>query len=178
MSKSQSGAIMRKALFSALSAILIAGCTHSPIPEGYSGPTAQISDSQTRRGSTSADFFYVSAINGVSIDNSLDATVRTNEDRGFAMDPVVLTRKIPAQPATFAIKGRTHYAAPILELANPVYQVSGTTSFAPVPNSTYVVKGVLGENYSAVWIADAVTGAVMGQKVEVRGSSSLGILEK
>jgi hypothetical protein len=158
--------------------LLLAACTTNPVPEGYKGPLAHIADSEVACGKTGADFFFLSEVNGKRIDDSLAATSMANSGRGFAMTPVTLGREVPAQPSTFTIIGRTHYAAPIIALFRRVYEVSGETRFTPLPDHSYVVKGVLGENYSAVWIEDRKTGELVGQKVEVKGSSSLGILEK
>lgn len=94
------------------------------------------------------------------------------------MTPAVIGRSVAAEASTFTIVGRTHYAAPILELLNKTYEISGETKFAPEPNGYYMVKGVLGDNYSAVWIEEISTGAVVGQKIEVKGSTALGILQK
>lgn len=86
-------------------------------------------------------------------------------------------RPVPAQPASFTIVGRTHYAAPILEMINRVYEVSGEINFSPLPDRSYTVKGVLGHDYSAVWIEDD-KGTVVAKKIEVQGSAALGLLQK
>jgi hypothetical protein len=157
---------------------LLAACTTNPIPPGYMGPIARIQDSETSRGKVGGDFFFLSQIDGHDISDSLTATRTANYGQGFSMNPVSLGRDIPAQPAHFTIIGRTHFAAPIIELVRTVYQISGETDFTPLADHVYVVKGVLGEDYSAVWIEDAATGAVAGQKIEKHGSSALGVLEK
>lgn len=166
--------------FAALAAVavLLAGCTSNPIPEGYTGPVAHITDSWTARSGSGVDIFYLSKVDDRRIDDSLAATTSANSGRGFQMSPVVIGRNVPARATTFTIVGRTHYAAPILELMNAVYEISGQTSFTPQPNQSYVVRGVLGDDYSAVWIAEAGSGNPVGQKVEIKGSSKLGILAK
>lgn len=161
-----------------LFALLLAACATKPVPDGYSGPVAHVRDSMTPRSGTSADFFYMSDINGRRIDNSVTATERANYGRGMRMDPVVMGRDIPAEPSTFRIVGRTHHAAPILALMNKVYEVAGETKFAPDPGHAYIVKGVLGDSYSAVWVEDIATGAQIGDKIEIKGSSTLGIFQK
>lgn len=156
----------------------LAGCATNPIPDGYTGPTAQFADSVMTRGMSSGDFFYLEKIDGKSIENSLGATLSANYGQGFRMTPVVKRRAVPAAEASFTIVARTHYAAPILVLANKIYQVRGDVRFTPEPNGSYVVKGVLGPDYSAVWIEDSRIGAMVGQKVEVQGSATLGFFEK
>jgi len=148
------------------------------VPDGYTGPLAKIQDTFTPRSDRAADFFILDRVSGKQVDNALRATTMQNQGRGFAMDVVGYTRDVPAVAAIFSIKGRTHYAAPILELTNKVYQVKGDISFAPQTNRTYVVRGVLGPDYSAVWIEEAETKAVIGNKIEIKGDASLGALEK
>ena len=170
---------MGRSLAIVLAAIaLLAACTTNPIPEGYTGPRARIADSMTGRSVHSVDFFYLSAIDGRSVDNNLSATQTANYGRGFQMTPSAYGRDVPARPSTYTIVGRTHYAAPILELLNRVYEVSGDVNFTPVPDRSYVVKGVLGDDYSAVWIEEVRTGQLVTKKIEVKGSAALGILAK
>lgn len=157
----------------------ISGCaTYSPIPDGYTGPRAMIKDSVNIHSSTKVDFFSVEAVDGQTIENSRIKTRQVNQGRGMFMSPVIVGREIPARPTTLKIVGRTEYGAPILALMKAVYQVKGDIQFEPEANKSYVVKGELGENYSAVWIEDVGTSAVVGKKIEIKGSAKLGIMEK
>lgn len=172
--------MIRRTLVIFLSA-LVAGCaTYTPsLPEGYAGPRAQLDDSVKSYSGSKADFFIVEELNGASVDNSLRETFRRNQGRGMYMTPYFINRPLVAEkPIRVSIKGRTHYAAPILELTGTVYQVRGVVEFTPKANGRYVVHGELGENYSAVWIEDAETNKSVGQKIEVKGSAKLGVLEK
>jgi hypothetical protein len=169
---------MRKIALLLAAAVLPAACTTSPIPEGYKGPTAYVADSAVPRSNTSVDLFYVSKVNGRRIDDSLAATNAANYGRGFLLTPKVIGRNVPAEPSTFTIVGRTHHAAPILSLMSTEYEVSGDTRFTPLPGQSYVVKGQLGPDHSAVWVEDAASGAIIGQKVEVNGSAALGFFGK
>jgi hypothetical protein len=63
--------------------------------------------------------------------------------------------------------GRTYHAAPIGELFNPVYLVTGTVDFTPVAGENYVVRGVPGNDYSAVRI-ETSGGRVVAGKIENR----------
>ncbi|MFO1186885.1 MAG: hypothetical protein U1E87_05220 [Alphaproteobacteria bacterium] len=127
---------------------------------------------------SSAEFYVLSKVNGRTVDDSLTATRRASYGQGFLMTTKVVGRDIPAEPSRFLIVGRNDYAAPIQALSNKIYQVKGETSFTPVANGSYVVKGTLGPTYSAVWIEDASTGAVVGPKIEKEGSAELGFFEK
>ena len=161
-------------------AISLGGCATftPPVPEGYTGPVAIIKDSVKPITQSKADFFYVSEIDGKRIEDSRIKTRGLNQGRGFNMTPSLVERNVPAQKATFTLVGRTEYAAPILALTNTVYQVTGKVTFAPETYRSYVVRGELGENYSAVWLEDEITSKTIGEKIEVNGPSKLGTFEK
>lgn len=162
-------------------ALALSGCaTYAPsIPENYAGPTATLKDSAKTYGASKADFFVVEELNGAKVDNSLNATFRANQGKGMSMTPVVIGRSLVAdQPLKVALKGRTHYAAPIQAMTRTVYQVKGIVEFTPKVNGNYVVRGEFGQKYSAVWIEDAETNQPVGNKVEVNGPAKLGFLEK
>lgn len=144
-------------------AFLLSACVSNPVPEGYTGPLAKVQDTFTKRSDRASDFFYVDAINGNQVDNALRATTSANYGRGFAMDPAGYIRNVPAEHATFLIVGRTHYAAPILELTNTVYEVKGSITFTPAANSTYVVRGELGPDRESVWIEELDSKKIMGK---------------
>jgi hypothetical protein len=165
----------------AMSVVIAAmsGCaTYNPIPDGYAGPRATLRDSVVAHSHSKADFFYVQEVDGHQIEDSRTKTLQVNYGRGMYMTPQVVERQIPARASSLKLVGRTEYAAPILTLTNTVYQVTGDVQFTPAADKVYVVKGELGENYSAVWLEEFGVGPVAGTKVEVKGSAGLGILEK
>ena len=161
-------------------AFALGGCaTYAPtVPDGYKGPVAVIKDSVKQYSSSKADFFYIAEIDGQRIEDSRVRTLRVNHGRGMSMTPSMIERNVPAQNATFTLVGRTEYAAPILTLTSTVYQVKGTVTFKPEDYRNYVVRGELGESYSAVWLEDEATGKTVGEKIEIRGSAKLGTFEK
>ena len=163
-------------------AVALTGCatTYPPAsPPNTSAPRAQLDDSTTTHGTSKADFFVVEEIDGAKVNNSLNETLRRNQGKGMAMTPSIVSRPVIAdKPLKLLIKGRTHFAAPILALAGTVYQVRGTVEFTPKADGKYVVRGKLGDEYSVVWIEDAATAEPVGNKVEVKGSAKLGLLEK
>jgi len=152
---------------------LLGGCVASPVPEGYQGELAHIADSATPRDAMSADFFYLAKINGFNIPESLDATEGGNRDQGASRPVVVIGRDVPAEETVFKLVGHTRYSTPVFALTHTVYDVQGEIKFAPLPHHDYVVKGVLGEAYSAVWLEDKATGKLAGAKIEVKGSAAL-----
>lgn len=171
---------MQKLFLTVAFFITLSGCatTSSLLPEGYKGPTARIKDTVISFGPKKADFFYVSHVNGKTVENSLIKTRQVNYGRGMKMTPEIIERQIPIGPSIVTIVARTEYAAPILALTNDVYEVKGDISFTPQENKTYSVYGELGENYSVVWLEDESDHTVIGNKIEVRGSAKLGIFQK
>lgn len=170
---------MKKMLTSFTILVLLAGCvTTQLVPEGYEGPTAMIRDSALTNSTSQTDFFYLNKVDGKKIEESRGASRSASYGQGFHLEVVVLDRLVPVGPAKFELIGRTEYAAPIQAMANKVYEVRGEVEFSPQNGQVYVVKGTLGEDYSAVWIEDSDTGEIMGQKVEVHGSAALNFFQK
>lgn len=171
---------MLRNFFALLLPIVLCACAapSSPVPENYKGSLAVVVDSAYSHSARKVDIFYLSHIDGKKIKDSLVETRTKNYGRGLSMNPAVLDRPVPTQPAVFKIVGRTEYAAPILALTNTVYEISGEVRFTPEANKTYVVRGELGEKYSAVWIEEASSKTLVGKKIEIKGSAKLGPLEK
>lgn len=127
---------------------------------------------------SSASIFTLTAVNGKDIDDSIMATRQASYGQGPVLSPVAVSRDVPAQPGIFKIKGETAWAAPIQAFFNKVYRVSGSINFTPTAGETYLVKGVLSDEYSAVWLEDVASHEVIDHKIEVKGSATVGILEK
>src|SRR5262245_45463426 len=109
----------RRVAIAASTALLLAGCAAKPIPDGYTGPLATVSDTVVQTSGTSGQFFVLWGIEGGSVDDSITRTTNANSGRGLSMSAVQASRQIPARPTTVRLKGKIHYAAPILELMNP-----------------------------------------------------------
>ena len=160
--------------------LLLTGCvsTYSPIPENYQGEISKIDSSEKRHSSGKSDLFYLDKVNGKYIDNTLSATRNATYGQGFNLTTKLVKTDVPSQEATFSIIGRTEHAAPIQAFADEVYEVKGDITFKPEPDKEYIVKGTLGEKYSAVWIELKATGEVINKKIEINGSAELGFFEK
>ncbi|GGB55095.1 hypothetical protein [Shewanella inventionis] len=161
-------------------ALVLTGCasTYSPVPENYQGEISKIDSSEKRHSNGKSDLFYLSKVNGKEIYNTLSATRNATYGQGFNLTTELLKTDVPSQEATFNIIGRTEHAAPMQAFADKVYEVKGNIVFKPEPNKEYIVKGILGESYSAVWIELKDTGEVIKNKIEVNGSAELGFFEK
>jgi hypothetical protein len=169
---------MRSGVATIAAVILLCGCTTNPVPEGYTGPVAKVTDSYNYRSDTAYDFFVVTKVNGKRIEDSLSTTAGANYGHGFAMRAFAIGRKVPAEEATFTVMGRTHYAAPILEMLNPVYEITGDIRFTPLPNHDYYVEGKMDDDHSVIWIRDNTTRQQVADKIEIKGSTRVGLLQK
>ena len=158
----------------------LCGCaTETPaLPKDYGGPTAVIADSSYDYSKRKSDFFYVDAIDGKPVANALDNTARMNQGHGLAQQVQGSERRVEPKSSVFHIVGSSHYAAPLLAMAGTSYYVDGDVTFTPVAGATYVVKGRLGPDYSAVWIEDKVSGRQMGNKLIIKGAAEVGPLKK
>ena len=160
---------MKKYSLSSLCAVaLLAGCAaYSPIPEGYTGPTATIRDSM-RPLNRGANFFYLAKVDGNTIENSLGRTRAASSGQGFNMMYRIIERKVQAKPLVLTLVGRTAYAAPIMEIAMAakMYSVDATIEFTPAPDRVYVVMGVLEEGKAEIWLQDRESGERVGKTVE------------
>ncbi|ESP91485.1 MULTISPECIES: hypothetical protein [Pseudoalteromonas] len=160
--------------------LLMGGCasTYSPVPENYSGAISKFESTQKRHSEGKADLFYLEKVDGKRIHNSAAATRSATYGQGFALTTEHVVTDTPSSMATFTIKGRTLYAAPIQAMTGTVYEVTGDVTFSPEPDITYIVRGELGKAYSAVWIEEKGSGKVILKKIEIKGDSELGFFEK
>ena len=146
---------------------VLAGCVSAPapVPPGYTGPLATVSDTSTAVSDTKIQFFELEKVDGRTIASSSATTYQKNYGRGFAMDPVVESRKVPAQTCVMSIAGVTHVAADILAFGGGMYHVEGEVKVTLQSDKTYLVKGTLSKEYSAVWLEDS-EGHLVSTKVE------------
>ena len=113
------------------------------------------------------DLFYAYKVDGKIINNILSETASRNSGRGFVLDVAPYERRLPVKPVTIELVATTYHAADIGGIFGESYFVSGTVTFTPVDGGRYVVRGILGEDYSAVWLETA-DGRVVGKKIEKR----------
>lgn len=160
--------------------LLLSGCasTYLPVPENYQGEISYISSSEKRHSNGKSDLFYLNKVNGKKIADTRSATRNATAGQGFYLTTKLVKTDVPSQQAVDSIIGRTEHAAPIQAFSDEVYEVKGDITFKPEANQEYIVKRVLEESYSAVWIELKETGEVIATKIEVNGSSALGFFEK
>jgi hypothetical protein len=80
-----------RAALCAASFVFLAARVGSPIPEGYTGPTATIRDTARPESGSRAIFFYVAKIDGNAIPESLAVTRQVNYGRGASLTPIIVS---------------------------------------------------------------------------------------
>lgn len=160
---------MKKLFLFAIAATLVGCASYKPIPEGYTGPVATVSDSGHAEDDTKAQLFALTEIDNNQIMNSFWASANASHGKGFALTVVISDRQVPAKPMKATLKASHTTAAPIQALASQMagtfYSVEGTVDFAPKANGRYVIRGELKKGSSAVWIEDAETGQPATEKI-------------
>lgn len=144
--------------------IALAGCAtapYQPIPEGYTGPRASITDTAKTRSGSLAEIFAVVEVDGKSVANSFHATAINNQGKGFTLTPTVVERELPTTPVKLKLRASHVTGAPIqamaMQIAGTYAVVEGVVNFEPQPSKRYRVAGELKKEGAAVWIEDAET---------------------
>lgn len=171
---------MRRVIVLLATVMLSTGCAleRSVLPKEYSGPTALIADSSYVYSNSKSDFFFVDAIDGQPIANALERTANANRGNGFYQHVQGAARPIEPKETIFHLCGRTHFAAPIQAMVGTSYYVDGSVKFTPLAGATYIVKGSLGPDYSAVWIENLETGVQVGNKLMIKGAAEMSAIKK
>jgi hypothetical protein len=132
---------------------------------GSSAPIATIRDGGRSESSSKALIFYVQAVNGKSVDNSLHETTIAYHGQGMNFAPIFVERQVLAEgEVRLELRAAIHFGAPILALMNAGknYDATQIIRLQPKPNAVYVVNGELTEARSAVWLEDDATGEKVG----------------
>lgn len=175
--RTNTGFLMKRIL-TCLSVMLLAGCVAPSSEPPFTGPVAKLEMTDIPRFGGYA-VFYVSKINGQDFYGEYTPSAPGPDEAIRLPSESDLTITIPAGvPTIFSLVAYTIYQAPILALTLPVHNLKGDTSFTPVANQTYVLKGSFSRDYSAEWIEDAQTGIVEGNKVTMNGSARVSFLNK
>ncbi|WP_444887679.1 hypothetical protein [Microbulbifer sp. JMSA008] len=145
-------------IFLLITVAILSGCTnYQPIfPEGYTGGRATVSDTFIQVGLGEAQFFYAESVDKILVENALDITYKTSNNKGRVIYPSGYIREIPSRPLKINIIGKNVYSAPILGLLDSEneYTIQATLEFSPQNNHDYLIKGILEKNYRAIWIED------------------------
>jgi hypothetical protein len=162
---------MKNYLCAAFFALAVGGCATSfkPVPDGYTGPTARITDSTYQESGGKGRIYYVESIDGNRIENARNSTGRASYGRGFSLTTVGSTRDVPIKPLKLRLVATHVTAAPIHEIASRAigefFSVEGDIEFLPEAGKVYEVRGDLKKSESAVWLADLYTGEPVTKKI-------------
>jgi len=152
-----------KNLVLALLVSMIAGCAgvYEPVPKGYGGATAEISDSYTNLRSTSAHYFILDKIDDKDVAQSWGQTRQANYGQGFRFTPSMVTRKVLPERQKLTLKGLVFFPTDAQALFGNDMSVDRDIIFTPKAGEKYTVKGTLGKTGSKVWLEDSA-GKVVG----------------
>lgn len=161
---------MRNVWIAAVIAISSYGCaTYKPVPEGYTGPVANIADSGFAESRAKAQIFAVIEIDGNKVVNSFSASANASYGQGFALTTQFVSRAVPARPMKLKIRGSHTTGAPIHALfsqaAGSFFSVEGEIDFTPEAGGQYVVRGELRKEGSSVWVEDTRSKQPVTQKI-------------
>jgi len=159
-----------KSILPALLFAVLSGCAnYKPVPEGYTGPVATVSDSGFSEDGSKAQLFVLSDVDGNRIATSIGASAQASQGRGFALTIDIIQRQVPAKPMKVGLRATHITAAPIQAIASQMagtfFSVEGAVDFSPKPNGKYVVKGELKKEGSSVWIEDSDTQLPVTEKI-------------
>lgn len=158
--------MIRISLFLPLFAFVLSGCVsfQNPVPEGYSGTTATVTDTFTNHKGSTAHFFVLTKVNGNLTEDSGYRTRVTNTGRGFNMTPDMVTRPITTEEQTLTIAGFVQFATDGQGMFGDHMLVQGDIRLIPKPNETYRITGELSKEGSSVWLEDS-SGNQIGEKI-------------
>jgi hypothetical protein len=129
------------------------------VPDTYKGETAWIEDSTYQETGSTGRVFAVVTVDGVSFDNAFRRTLQATAGRGFSLMMVSTGRRVVAGKAqNIALRASHVHAAPIQALIGPNQSIDKTYVFTPEASKRYVVRGLLRQGETDVWLEDAQTG--------------------
>lgn len=141
----------------------LAGCAaYKPVPDGYGGPTAILSDTGFTESGTKAQLFAAVEVDGNRIHSSFGASASASHGKGASLTMQIVERYVPARAMKVTLRASHTTGAPIhamaMQLAGTYYSVEGVVDFNPKALGRYAVKGELKKEGSSVWIEDITTG--------------------
>ena len=136
--------------------IFVSACTtYNPIPEGYSGPVANIEDTFSDDTGSSAHYFILYKMDGKMVSNSFGATRSRYVGMGAIFDPVMIDREVLPEYAEFTIHGFKYFPTDAQAMFGDSMKIEKVVTFTPKAGEKYYIKGKLGKEKSEVWIEDA-----------------------
>jgi hypothetical protein len=137
--------------------ILFTGCAslHNPIPEGYVGPTATVSDSFSNKEASKANYFILNKVDQKPIETSWGKTRYDNYGQGRIFTPSMIDHPLLPKAQLLGIKGLIFFPTDAQLLFGDDLAVEGEFLFTPKAGEQYIVKGIISEKESKVWLEDS-----------------------
>lgn len=135
-----------------------------PVPEGYTGPVADITDTIDNQTGTSAYMYVVYQVDYKPVANSIAASLNKSYGNGAILTSELISRQVPIEKIALSVMAKKVYAAPVGSWIseNPV-PVQGKFTFTPQAGHSYSVKGVLGIESSVVQLVDDIDGTIIAE---------------
>jgi hypothetical protein len=161
--------MLRNLMLAVMLVVMSACTTFELVPKDYAGPTATVTDSGVREGSTKVQIFAMTRVEENNIHNAFVATIQRSQGQGFVVTPIFTSRSVQARPMKVHIRGSHVTGAPIhaifSQIAGTYFQVEGVVNFSPSPNGRYQVTGKLEKEKASVWIEDMETGTAVTEVI-------------
>jgi hypothetical protein len=161
---------MKWRCFALAALVVVAGCaTYKPVPDGYGGPTAILSDTGFPESGSKAQVFAATEIDGNRMHSSFGASASASYGKGASLTMQIVERYVPIRPMKVTLRASHATGAPIhaiaMQMAGTYYSVEGVVDFEPKASGRYAVKGELKKEGSSVWIEDVTTGQPVTVKI-------------
>ncbi|GEM_PF-1132668 len=153
-------------------AVLVSGCASyvDPVPDDYTGETALINDTFEQPFAGRGYFFYLEEVDGQPVENAKYKTERHTFGQGRSLLGTGYIREVPAQPLTLKLTARRLESRPIAYGMTNYERSEGEVELTPQPGQFYLVRGIVTQEFAAVWVED-----IQGNRVtRVIESTSLG----
>lgn len=147
--------------------LFLHGCVTTP-PPPPTGPVAQLTDSSEGGGTSGGTFYFLAEVDGrPTATDALRASLGASRGRGANMVMQGATRLVPAGRRELKLEARHAYAAPIQGLfqRSGPEPVEGKLSVELQDGKHYRVAGRLDAMRSEVWLEEADTGRIVGDKI-------------
>jgi len=154
---------MRPAVLSlSLAVLAVAGCQSVPLASDAAAAHARLASSHVDVDNDRTDVFRVLAVDGRDVIDPTDMSPKSVEiDHTHVL--------VAGRPAHLSVDALAYYTNTARRLFWDSMRVRGAIDFVPAADATYVMRGELTPERSSVWLENAATHEVMGQKISAAG---------
>lgn len=157
---------MTRLFFVICTVLLLASCAQvKPSPESFTGPVANINDTNRKISAIKMNFYEVAEIDGRNIYSSSACTSEGGEHEQVGLSVCSLRHPTPAGKQLLHIRAVNYATVPFFTLFNNIYKVEGDVVVTLEAGKEYFVKGEISKGYAAVWVEDS-KGSLVSRKIE------------